>query len=480
MSTRVRFAPSPTGYLHIGGARTALFNYLFARQTEGVFILRIEDTDAQRSSPEMAEGILQGLSWLELDWDEGPIFQSHRRDLYRQVAAKLLESGHAYRCFCTAEQLEQRKASSEQGAKAWSYDGLCRRLEESQSKRMAEEGQAHVLRLKVPPGRKVRFKDWVYGKVEVESQNVEDFILLRSDGMPTYHLAVVADDSDLKISHVIRGADHLGNTVKHLLLYQALGIKPPRHAHLPLILDEDRKRLSKRHGAASVMNYSQQGFLPDAMRNYLALLGWSPKSNQEIYPGQELVKAFDLRRVNKADAVFDRQKLEWINGKYISARRPQELEAPVRQALQQAGLWKAEYEGERRQWLLETIKLLQPRMKTFAEFAQLGRAYFSDDFEYEQSAVERFLPLQGRGDLLAAIEELRAGYAALQPFDLESTEASLRQICERRNIKPGALIGAVRVALTGHAVAPGIFDVIVRLGQQVTVARLDRVIEFLR
>ncbi|MEE8584311.1 MAG: glutamate--tRNA ligase [Acidobacteriota bacterium] len=480
MSTRVRFAPSPTGYLHIGGARTALFNHLFARQTGGTFILRIEDTDAERSSPEMADGILRGLTWLELDWDEGPIFQSQRRELYHQVAQGLLEEGHAYRCFCTAQQLEERKAASGQGARAWSYDRLCRRLDGSEARRRAQAGQAHVLRLKVPTNRKIRFTDWVYGKVEVDSQTVEDFILLRSVGMPTYHLAVVADDSDLQITHVIRGADHLGNTVKHLLIYQALGIHPPHHAHLPLILGQDRKRLSKRHGAMSVLEFSKQGFLPAAMRNYLALLGWSPKSNQEIYQGRDLTQAFDLKRVNKADAVFDRQKLEWLNGKYLSAQAPEELEASVRQALQAAGLWKAAYEDERRQWFLEVIQLLQPRMKTFPEFADLGRAYFSDDFEYDPAAVERFLPAQGRSELAAALEGLHSRYSALHPFDLGSSEATLRETCHQHQIKPGALIGAVRVALTGHSVAPSIFEVIVRLGQQVTVDRLGRVIQFLR
>ncbi len=480
MSTRVRFAPSPTGYLHIGGARTALFNYLFARQTGGSFILRIEDTDAERSSPEMTQGILTGLSWLGLDWDEGPIFQSERRDLHRQVGEKLLDGGHAYRCFCTSRQLEERKASFAGGENAWSYDGMCRRLDASDALRRAKDGQAHVLRLKVPTGRKVRFKDWVYGKVEVDSQTVEDFILLRSDGMPTYHLAVVTDDSDLGITHVIRGVDHLGNTVKHLLIYQALGIRPPHHAHLPLILGQDRKRLSKRHGATSVLEYSQRGFLPAAMRNYLALLGWSPKSNQEIYKGRELTQAFDLKRVNKADAVFDRQKLEWLNGKHLSDKAPDELEAPVRQALEKAGLWKQAYAAERHQWFLDIIRLLQPRMKTFSEFAELGRAYFSDDFEYEQAAVERFLPAQGQSELAAALEELRSHYSALHPFDLGSSEEALRETCRRHQIKPGALIGAVRVALTGHAVAPGIFDVIVQLGRQATVDRLGRVIQFLR
>lgn len=477
---RVRFAPSPTGHLHIGGARTALFNYLFARQSGGVFILRIEDTDAERSSEEMAQGILDGLRWLELDWDEGPIFQSRRRDLYRQTAQRLLSEQHAYRCFCSPRELEERKEASKQGPKVWSYDRLCRRLGTEQAEARAERGDPWVLRFKVPSGRKVRFKDWVYGKIEVESDNVEDFVLLRSDGMPTYHMAVVADDWDLRITHVIRGVDHLGNTIKHLLLYQALEADPPQHAHLPLILGTDRKRLSKRHGATSVGEYRRQGFLPAAMRNYLALLGWSPKDNQEFYPGNELIPAFDLKRVNKADAVFDRQKLEWMNGKHLSAQTAEQLEPLVRRALEASGLWDASRAGERRQWFLRVVDLLKPRMRTFPDFASLGRAYFTDDFDYDAEAAGRFLQPENRSELSAALTDLLEQYRQLGCFDVQSTETALREICQRRQVKPGALIGAVRVALTGHAVAPGIFDVIVVLGREAVLRRLDRVITFLQ
>ena len=281
MSVRVRFAPSPTGFLHIGGARTALFNWLYARQNQGTFILRIEDTDVERSSQEMVEGILEGLSWLGLNWDEGPYYQSNRLELHRSMCDQLLAENKAYRCFCSPQLLKRKKEERLQGGGVWQYDGCCRELSQDESEDRIQSGQVFAVRFRVPPGQ-VSFEDAVVGRVKVESENIEDFVILRSDGLPTYHLSVVADDTDMRISHLIRGADHLANTSKHVLLYQALGQPLPSFVHLPLILGPDKKRLSKRHGATSVLEYRKQGFLAGALTNHLALLGWSPGEEREF------------------------------------------------------------------------------------------------------------------------------------------------------------------------------------------------------
>lgn len=480
MPTRVRFAPSPTGHLHIGGARTALFNYLFARKNAGAFILRIEDTDVERSSAEMSEGIVESMRWLGLDWDEGPLFQSQRLDLYRQAAQTLLEAGQAYRCFKSAAELEPQKSEAQRQGGIWRFDSESRDLDPQKAEARARAGEPHVLRLKVPDARTIRFKDRVFGKIEVESRQIEDFVLLRSDGMPTYHLAVVADDADLQISDVIRGVDHLLNTAKHILIYQALGMKPPKYAHLPMILGPDKKRLSKRHGASSVLEYKRKGLLPAALRNYLALLGWNPGHSREVFDDSSLIREFDLQRVNKADAVFDPQKLEWLNGKHLSQLSAQELLPQVSEALRSHELWNDEWDGAGRDRLLQGIELLKSRMRVASDFATLGRAYFSDDFEYDEAAVARFLNAPERRTLLDSLQELRQSYDDVESFDLESVEARLRAVCEHRDIKAGVLIGAVRVALTGQPVAPGIFDVIVYLGKDAALSRLDRAIRFLQ
>ncbi|HSR50785.1 MAG TPA: glutamate--tRNA ligase [Acidobacteriota bacterium] len=536
---RVRFAPSPTGFLHIGGARTALFNELYARQQGGTFLLRIEDTDVKRSSDEMVEGILQGLRWLGLEWDDDPVFQSQRMKHYRAVTDRLLAEGQAYRCFLTPQELEASRQEARKDGGDWRYDPRSREMDPQEARRRAEAGESHVVRMRVEAGRTIRFKDRVFGKIEVEGENIEDFVLLRSDGVPTYHLAVVADDTEMGITHVIRGVDHLINTAKHILIYIALGEKVPKYVHLPLILGPDGKRLSKRHGATSVTEYQSRGILPAALRNYLALLGWNPKSNQEIFSHEELIKHFKLSQINKADAVFDRQKLEWMNGQYISSLPVEELAPLVEDVLRRDGLWRhgthsfaagkrsggrdkrgetaqddgpersggqpasqerlrehpvqqlgidENLEDESREPLaaqdrddfLNAIRLLQPRMRSLDDFAIRGRPYFSDDFDYEPEAVEKFLPQDDRGPLIEALEDLRRRYSGLEPFDLQHTEEHLRAVCQERGLKAGKLIGAVRVGLTGQSVAPGIFDVIVHLGRQSVDRRLERLIEYLQ
>ncbi|MGH9339916.1 MAG: glutamate--tRNA ligase [Acidobacteriota bacterium] len=435
MTTRVRFAPSPTGYLHIGGARTALFNWLYARRHQGTFILRIEDTDVKRSSREMVEGILDGLKWLGLEWNEGPFYQSQRLDLYRSVCEQLRRDGHAY-----------------------------------------HSGDPAALRFRVPENQRVSFHDRAFGPIEVASENIEDFVLLRSDGMPTYHLSVVADDIDMKISHVIRGADHLSNTSKHVLLYQALQQPVPEYVHLPLILGPDKKRLSKRHGATSVLEYRKQGFLPVALRNYLALLGWSPGGDEEIMSEERLIALFDLERINKANAVFDLQKLEWLNGQSISASPAEDLVEPVSSVLQDEGLWNPSLLETERASFLGALHLLKPRVRRLTDFAE-WKAFFTDDFEYEPETESKYLSDgQQNAELIQAIQELRRSYQELSPFNLATTEEQLRQIVARRDLKAGHLMGVVRLALTGKAAAPGLFEIVTTLGREKTIQRLERLL----
>ena len=482
MEIRVRFAPSPTGHLHIGGARTALFNWLFARQNGGRFILRIEDTDLDRSSSEMADRILEGMEWLGTLWDEGPYYQSERLDLYHRVAEKLLEEGRAYRCFCSLDELEQKKQATVEAGETWRYDETCRELPEPEIQTKLEQGNSYIVRFKVPSLERITFRDSVFRNIKVRRDHVDDFVLLRSDGMPTYHLSVVADDSDMGITHVIRGQDHLLNTIKHILLHQALGNEAPTFAHLPLILGPDRKRLSKRHGASSLLEFRDQGFVPDALKNYLALLGWSPGNNQEVLGLEELIEQFSLDRINKANAVFDPKKLQWINGQYMRSLAAEELEPRVRHFLVQEQVWDPDWEGSGRDWFLRLLKLLQSRAQRLTDFSALGKPFFSDQVEYEPEAVEKHLsPVdpEARSQLYRALKELQEAYAQVTSFDLETTEQVLRSLTEQHQIATGAFIGAVRVALTGRVASPGIFEVIGILGQEKTVQRLQQALRFL-
>lgn len=468
---RVRFAPSPTGFLHIGGARTALFNWLFARGHNGTFILRIEDTDVARSSADMIEGILEGLTWLGLSWDEGPFFQSQRTAQYAQQALRLLEGGSAYRCFCSPEELAARRALHPPGGPPWKYDRRCRQLSAQDIAERLAQGRPWAVRFGVPQGT-TRIQDRVFGEVVVENSNVEDFVLLRSDGLPTYHLSVVTDDVDMNITHVIRGADHLANTSKHILLFEALGAALPEFAHVPLILGPDKKRLSKRHGATSVTAYRDMGLLPDAMVNYLSLLGWSPGGDQEIFSRHEIWTRFELDAIHKSSAVFDLQKLEWMNSQYLQKMPLEDLARLVEPVLHSHGLWKESFETSERGWLLQALDLLRERARTLTDLVEMGRAFFTDSFDYEAQARQKYFRHER---LPEALRRLAAEYARLEPFDLQGTEAALRSVAGQMEMKAGDLIGAVRVALTGRGVAPGLFEVMVLLGRQATLSRLERV-----
>jgi glutamyl-tRNA synthetase len=465
---RVRFAPSPTGYLHVGGARTALYNWLFARRMNGVFILRIEDTDADRSRPELTTAILESMEWLGLNWDEGPFHQSERLDRYRAVAAELERAGHAYPCFCTTEDL-QAKRSLAAGGRPWKYDGTCRNLPETERQNRLAAGVPHVVRFRVPATGATDFEDQVFGRVTVENEEIEDFVLLRSDGQPTYHLSVVADDVDMRITHVIRGADHLSNTPKQILVYRAAGASLPVFAHLPLILGPDRQRLSKRHGATSVGAYRDQGILPEALVNFLALLGWTPTGGEEILSREAMVQQFDLSAVSRSNAVFDPEKLAWMNNQYLRALSMDRLAPLVETELKLSGLDStitaspADFK--------QTLALLQPRMRTLKDFSLGGRAFFTDDFEYAPEACKKFWKDLSISTLF---HRLADRLAQLESFDLATTESALRGLAEEEGMKAGPLINATRVALTGQAVAPGLFDVMCVLGQERTVERLRR------
>ena len=476
-NVRVRFAPSPTGYLHVGGARTALYNWLFARRNGGVFILRIEDTDVDRSKPELVTAILRSMEWMGLAWDEGPFCQSDRIDRYRQMAAELERRGLAYPCFCTAEELQARRARAEAERRAWKYDGVCRNLPDSEHQRRRDEGRPHAIRFRVPDSGATSFEDRVFGPIEVQNADLEDFVLLRSDGNPTYHLGVVADDLDMRVTHVVRGADHLSNTPKQILMYQALGEPPPVFAHLPLILGPDRQRLSKRHGATSVEAYREQGILPEALGNFLALLGWTPPGGQEILPLEEMIGAFALEDVSRSNAVFDPEKLAWMNSKYLRHLPEDRLLALIEEELKSAAIWNEDYSGKEAERFRKTALLLQTRARTLKDFSQSGRAFFVDEFDYDPQATKKFLKDPVLPSLLDSLAE---GLSHVEPFDLQSSEKRLRGLAEEKGVKAGLLINAARVALTGQAVAPGLFEVMVTLGKERVVSRLRRAAQHLR
>jgi len=467
---RVRFAPSPTGYLHVGGARTALFNWLFARHFSGKFILRIEDTDAERSSTAMVEGILDGLRWLGLYWDEGPYFQSQRIDQYQSVARKLLREQKAYACFCSQELLASKRELASKAKRAWKYDGTCRNLSSDQVK---EKGKRYPqpIRFKVPENGTIQFQDQVFGTIEHDFQSLEDFVLLRSDGMPTYHLGVVVDDIDMRISHVIRGADHISNTPKQILIYQALEALVPVFAHVPLILGSDKTRLSKRHGATSVTAYRDQGYLHEAFRNFLALLGWSPGEDKEKMSTEELIRRFSFAGINRSNAVFNLDKLGWLNSQYLSTTPATDLFPYVKHELENAGLWNADYEGSRRTWLLGLIDLLKTRSRLLPDFVASGKPFLIDDYPIEDSARERFLK---DPSLRVLIPQLASRLEELPEFTLTTAESALRGFAEESQVKAGLLINAARVLLTGQAVAPPVFEIMATLGQRRTVERLKR------
>ena len=468
MSTRVRFAPSPTGHLHVGGARTALFNWLVARSEGGAFILRIEDTDRERSSRETVRGILHDMRWLGLDWDEGPFFQSQGLARHRIEAGELLDRELAFRDFTSAEELA--RVRKENPAEAVRYPReQADRMALGEADQRASDGEAHAIRFRVPSGE-TSWSDLVHGLTRFRNEDIEDLVLLRTDGTPTYNLAVASDDEHMRITHVIRGSDHLPNTPKQILILRALGRAVPIFAHVPMILGPDGKRLSKRHGATAVGDYEARGILPEAMVNFLALLGWSPGTDEEVMSREELIQKFSLNRVIKRSAIFDTTKLEWLNGQYLCHIPAEDL---VDRVLSEMGSYREEAEKRLvadRVWFLGLIDLLKPRARTAGGIAAQAKVFFEDPVQLEADAVRRYWskdPTTISG-LLAALEERFAEV----PWEEDQLESALRGLADERGIGAGSLIHPLRVALTGQAVSPGIFEVLRFLGRDLASLRI--------
>jgi glutamyl-tRNA synthetase len=484
---RVRFAPSPTGYLHVGGARTALFNWLYAKHEGGTLILRVEDTDVERNKPELVDGILVALKWLGVEWDEGPFFQSQRGEMYRAAAEKIFASGHGYACYCkpatyaggdySAPKDEVETEGDDEEPKTAKLAACpCRDMSAEELGAKQKEGLPRAIRFKTPRTGTTNFEDAVFGHRDVQNADIEDFVLLRSSGVPTYQLSVVVDDIDMRISHIIRGADHLSNTPKQVLIYRALGAEPPMFAHVPLILGADRTRLSKRHGATSVGSYADEGFLPEAFRNFLALLGWSTGDDSEYMRTPELIERFSLSGVSRTNAIFDRAKLEWYNTQYLQKPAVEEILPFVEAELKKAGLWQEAWGTSEAAWFAKTVDLIRPRTRLLGDFAGWARAFFTDDFTYDQEACDKFWKDEKIPGLLAKLTE---AMEAVPDWNHDACDAALRAVAAAEGVKAGVLINATRVAIVGRAVAPPLFDTMVALTKGRVVARLKRAIEFL-
>ena len=454
----VRFAPSPTGYLHIGGARTALFNWLLARNRGGKFLLRIEDTDQVRSTRESIDTILESMTWLGLDWDEGPIYQTDRLLLYREHAERLLREGKAYPCYCPPEELEEKRKKALQEKRKPKYDGHCRNL------KGPVPGRTPAIRFKAPQHGVTVLRDLIKGTIEFENAELDDLIIQRGDGWPTYNFSVVVDDATMSITHVIRGDDHVNNTPRQILLYEAFGYPLPRFAHVPMILGADKTRLSKRHGATSVMVYKEMGYLPQALVNYLVRLGWS-HGDQEIFSLKELVEKFSLENVGQSPGVFNTEKLLWLNGYYIRQERPENLANLLLPFLEKRGL-----RPRSTAWLTEVTKTLQERSKTLVEMADQAEFYFRSDFDFDQKAVKKHLTQNIKEPLEMLIGRLKS---SPEPEEKE-LEGIFKEVISQKGIKLGAIAQAVRVALTGKAVSPGIYEVMKILGKDEVLKRLSR------
>ena len=461
-SVRTRFAPSPTGYLHVGGARTALFNWLYARHTGGTFILRIEDTDQARSTEQSVQAIFKGLEWLGIDWDEGPYYQSERLQLYNEQIDRLVAEGQAYYCTCTPDEIEaMRERARSTGAKP-RYDGTCR-------EKGLKPSDGAVVRFKAPEAGTTVIEDVVKGNIVFTNDELDDFVLRRSDGMPTYNLAAVVDDINMEINTIIRGDDHIMNTPKQILLYQALGHPLPVFAHVPMVLGSDRTRMSKRHGATSVTEYRDMGLLPDAFINFLARLGWS-YGDQEFFSRRELIEKFSLERVGKSAGVFDPVKLNALNAEHIQAADPSILIPYARPFFDEHG-WNASDDD----YLSGVITTLQPRSKTLKEMALQARFYYEDQPAYDEQAAKKFL----KGNVLEPLQYLKTKLAEAASFDEKNLEQLFVELMEKFSIKLGKIAQPVRVALTGTSVSPGIFEIIAVLGKARVVMRLEKAIDFI-
>lgn len=466
---RVRFAPSPTGALHLGGARTAIYNWLFARANEGQFLLRIEDTDTKRSKREYIEQIYESLRWLGMSWDEEPVFQSQRMAAYQQAAQELLQSGSAYYCFCTPEELEARRKASG----VYQYDRKCRSLSETEINTHLNVGKKAAIRCKVPAGT-TEWSDCVYGKISVNNDEIDDFILLRSNGFPTYQFAVVVDDIFMRISHVIRGEDHISNTPKQILLYKAFGAGIPEFAHLPLLNGTDGKRLSKRHGATGVDEYRDQGYPAEAVFNYLAILGWVPKDGNEIMKPAELVQRFRLADIARKSAVFDLKKFDWVSNEHIKRMENAEIYRHILPILIDNHLISAESDESGRQYILKFIDLMKSRFRNFRQFAELGSYFFKDPETYEDKAVRKnWKETEVNRRMAILLDKLQK----LEEFSAVSIESTVRELADELDISAGKLIHPLRLAVSGYSVGPGIFELLEFLGKETVLRRIQAALQ---
>ncbi len=487
--TRLRFPPSPTGYLHIGGARTALYNWLYAKKTGGKLILRIEDTDAERSTEESIKGILEGLEWLGIDFDEGPYFQTQFSEDHKKAAQQLLDEGKAYKCFCTKETLDQKREAALAAKKPLGYDGTCRHLSTEQVAEKEAANVPYVVRFKTPDKDEIlSYEDKILGTISCHYKEIDDFVIVRSNGLPLYLLCNVVDDIRDRITHIIRGQDHMTNTAKQILLYEALGAPLPEFAHMPLTLDNKKAKISKRsHGEiVAVQFYRDHGFIPWALNNFLVLLGWSPGDDREIYSKEELIEAFTLERVNKSSSIFNFRKNDpkfftdpkaiSINEHYLRTMDVNELAVMVEKELKAANLWQESYQADRKDWFLDTIELIRDRFHTVKDFATRGRAYFADDYDIEEKPLKKnILKHEGLKEWLPLLADR---FESLESYTLEETENVTRQLANELEIKPGILINAMRTVVTGQLAGPSMFPILMTIGKEKVVARLRKINSF--
>ncbi len=467
---KTRIAPSPTGAIHIGLARTALYNFFYSRNKKGKFLLRIEDTDRERSTEASLNSIIEGFKWLGIEWDEGPFFQSQRFGIYKRFADKLIEENKAYRCFCSTDRLRNEREQASKEGRAWKYDRLCLNLTDDEIERKLKAGDPYVIRFFIPNGESV-YNDLIHGEIRKKHSDIEDFVIMRSDESFTYNFSVVVDDALMGITHVIRGVEHINNTFKQILLYKALGFNPPLFAHLPLILGPDKKKLSKRHGASSIDEYRQDGIISKALVNYLTLLGWSPGDNREIMDLADIIALFDVKRVKKSNAVFDKDKLLWMNSMYIKEMDIEALSDEVLSFIKHQGInGMLSVIDKDRDYFYRVLELIRDRATTLVDLIETARIYLFEDYDIEKKAMKY---------IKTGIEHLKLikqRYEALEVWDKSHLEEELRALSEERGEKAGLFIHPVRAALTGRKVGPPLFDIIEVLGKIRTIKRLDRVI----
>lgn len=481
---RVRFAPSPTGYLHIGGARTALFNWLFAKSQGGKLILRIEDTDIERLKEDSVSQILTSLKWLGLSWDEGPevggdygpYYQSERLDIYRKICQELVDSGKAYYCFCSAEDLEKQREKQRALKQPFHYARTCRDIPPEEAKKRVEAGEKYSVRIKLPASGPITVHDMIHGDVTFDFNQFDDFVIMKTNGIPTYNFAVVVDDHMMHITHVLRAEEHLSNTPKQIVLYEALGYEVPQFGHMPMILAPDRSKLSKRHGATSVEEFRDKGYVHQAIINYLTLLGWAPGNDQEIFTLEDTVKAFDFSKMSKKAAVYDVKKLTWLNGQYLSSLPLREIADASVPFFKKAGLIDDNYLPAHQEYFDHLVDVVRVRVKTLEEVADASAYFFKDVESYDEKGAAKFF----KPEAAELLQKCYDALVALEVFDLKTTEDAYNKLAEDLGLSLGKVIHPTRLALTGRTFSPGMFDVMVLLGKEKTLARLQQAIAYIK